>query len=205
MKKFFKSVFVALAIVSSGAVVTGCDEDSPLLKGNWGEILGEVLKIVLEITNPASNDTFAGTATLSMYAYNSADNTYNMDSEQKVTPIVEISVLTEDGQEDENGKLQYGYIQFTIPTAITVGDVTVSDLVFTTYYDDQSGKISPDADTYLTGGTCTYNGKTKATINAACFEGTLSETTLNLTNIYFQVGDKVFMGSFSGTAETDEQ
>ncbi len=192
MKKFFKSVFVALAIVASSTVTTSCDEDSP-----WFSVIADVLNQVLGITNADGSYTYKGTATISMYSYNSANNTYNQDSRQTVTPTVEISVVTEDGTNGE-----YGYVQFTIKTPIVVNGTSVKDVVFTTYYDHTIGKIDPDGQTYLTGGTCTYNGTAETAINAACFEGALTESQLLLSNIYFQVGDKLFMGRFNGDVET---
>ncbi len=192
MKKFFKSVFVALAIVASGAVTTSCDEDSP-----WLSAITEVLAGILGDFTGEAEQVYTGTATINMYSYSIADNTYNMDSRQSVSPTVEISVLTEDGTNGE-----HGFIQFTIKTPIVVNGTSVKDVVFTTYYDDKTGKIDPDGQTYLTGGTCTYNGTAETAINAACFEGAKSDTQILLSNIYFQVGDKLFMGSFRGDIKT---
>ncbi len=193
MKKFFKSVLVALAIVSSGAVVTSCDEDSP-----WLSIATGVLEEVLGITTVDDTYTYEGTINVDMYNYNSSNNTYNTDTKQTAAPTVQIDVQTEDGQNGENG-----YVQFIFKTPITVANTTLSDIVFTTYY--KEGTIDPDGGTYLTGGTCNFNG-TATEISAACFEGALNSNQLNLKNIYLQVGDKVFMAKFSGNKkETAEQ
>ncbi len=192
MKKFFKSVFVAMAIVATGAVTTSCDEDSP-----WLGAITDVLVGILGGINGDAELVYTGTATISMYNYSSTNNTYNQDSRQTVAPMVEISVVTEDGTNGE-----HGFVQFTIKTPIVVNGTSVKDVVFTTYYDDKTGKIDPDGQTYLTGGTCTYNGTAETAINAACFEGAKTDSQLLLSNIYFQVGDKLFMGSFKGDVKT---
>ncbi len=192
-----------MAIAGSGVAAIACSGSSSLLTGlkeNWPTILVEVMQTVLQVKSPSSTYSYSGTAAIEMYAFNSSNNTYNTDSKQTASPKLNIEVVTENGT---NG--QHGYIQFTIKSPITVGGVTVNDLVFTTYYDQNSGKIDPDGKSYLTGGTCTYNGKANTAINAACFEGSVNASQLQLTNIYLQVGDKVFMGKFTGTSKTVEQ
>lgn len=188
MKKTFQKTLVALALLGSGSLVTSCSEDSPWLSG-----LVNVISNVLGITNADNTYQFQGTGNLTMYAYNISNNTYNPETARSVNPTLTINVQTEAAASaNENG-----YIQFTISTPFGVDGTNIQNLVFTTYLKD--GKIDPDGGTYLTGGTCTYNGTANTAINAACFEGTITDSQLKLTNIYFQVGDKLFKGTFTGS------
>lgn len=187
MQKTFKKSLIALILLGSGTVVTSCSEDSPWLSG-----LVDVISNILGITNADNSYQFQGTGNLTMYSYNVSNNTYNPETGRSVNPTLTINVQTEAAASSSEN----GYIQFTIPTPFSVNGTNIRDLVFTTYLKD--GKIDPDGGTYLTGGTCTYNGTASTAINAACFEGTITDSQLKLTRIYFQVGDKLFMGTFNG-------
>ncbi len=186
MKKIAKKVCVCFCALSMGLLTTGCDENSPWLSGITG-ILSELLGIT-----STGGVTYTGNATINMYTYNSTNNTYNTSSKQTVNTALNVVATTE---QQADGTM---VVQVQIPTSFSVGGVTVSDFSFVTYC-NANGVIDPDGPSYLTGGTCTYNG-TAADINAACIQGSYSSTTLNLTNIYFQVGDKLFTGKFNGSA-----
>ncbi len=191
MKKIFKKFCVCLCVLGMGGMMTGCDENSP-----WLSIFTEVLQGMLGVTDADATAVYEGNVAFTMYNYNAANNTYNKESAQTAKSTLQVKVLTEEGKNSENG-----YVQFTFNTPVVVGGITLKDLTFTTYYKD--GVISPEKDTYLTGGTCTYNGVAGTDISAACFEGALSTSQLRLTRIYIQVADKLFMGTFDGAAVTD--
>ncbi|MBQ3992945.1 MAG: hypothetical protein II645_07310 [Bacteroidaceae bacterium] len=184
MKKFFKKSIVLLCLLGTGVGMTSCDE----------ETISQIIQLLGVVLN--GNDQtyiYSGTANISMYNYNSDNNTY--DQESKV---------------EKNFQMSPSITIFTADSVVTValgemsfGNTTIKDFTFNTYY--ANGKIDPDGPNYLTGGTCTFNGTQNTAINSAAIQGTITSgesSKLNLTKIEFQVGDKYFIGTFSGTNAT---
>lgn len=185
MKKFFQPLILSIALLGTGTLATSCDSDSP-----WFSILTNVLEGMLNQSG-GTTQAYSGTGTLAMYDYNTGNNTYNpnskVESQLDLKPTLTVSVSD-------------SVVTVTLG-ALTLGGTTVTDFTFNTYcWDNQ---IDPKGPTYLTGATCTYNGKANTAVNAACIQGAYTAEKLNLTNIYFQVEGKVFMGSFSGAAVTN--
>lgn len=180
MKKLFKrKAAVLAAIISMSTALVSCDGAA------WAEIL---LPVLSELLNPGGYKTtmqFSGTANMELYNYNSANNTYDKDSRQtaKVSTVASISY------NDSICQIKM--------TDLTVGAQKVSNLDFVTYFDPATMTISPNGD-YLTGGLCTFNGKVNTSLDAACFTGKITNQTLNLSTIYFTIGNKLFKGTFQG-------
>ena len=129
---------------------------------------------------------FSGTANMEMYNYNTSNNTYDKDSRQtaKVSAVASISY------NDTICQIKM--------TDLSVGTQKVSNVDFVTYFESATNTISPNED-YLTGGICTFNGTANTALDAACFTGKITNQTLNLTTIYFTIGNKLFKGTFQGT------
>ena len=181
MKKYFKTLAMCLAILASGTVMTSCTgEDS------WFRSILNIIENVLGVTGTGSTYNYQGTAIISMYDYNENNNTYNQDSQVKKTMSM---VATVDVYESDGAVIvRLGDMNFN--------GTTVNDFSFTTYW--QEGQIDPEGPSYLTGGTCTYNGKKETEIAATAIKGNYGSSNLKLETIYFQVGNKLFMGSFEG-------
>ena len=182
MKRLFKRTSVILAaIVSLSAALVSCDGAA------WAEILLPVISELLKPTNGYQNTIqFSGTANLEMYNYNTSNNTYDKDSRQtaKVSTVASISY------NDSICQIQM--------TDLSVGTQKVSNVDFVTYFESTTNTISPNED-YLTGGICTFNGTANTALDAACFTGKITNQNLNLTTIYFTIGNKLFKGTFQGT------
>lgn len=185
MKKLFHSLALSIALLGTGTMVASCDSDSP-----WFSVITTVLEGMLGQSG-GTTQTYSGTGTLAMYDYNTSNNTYNSSSKVERTLSMQptITVSTSDS-----------VVTVTLST-IALDGTTVADFTFNTYCWDN--RIDPKGPTYLTGATCTYNGTANTEVSAASIQGTYTAERLNLTNIYFQVGGKVFMGSFTGSIVTD--
>jgi len=188
MKKNFKSVILALAVLLAGGVTTSCDSEN-----SWLSSIVNIVQNVLGITGTGTAYTYQGTATMAMYNYNASNNTYDQDSKYGISITMEASIDVYEG--DSAVIVKLGDMNFN--------GTTVADFQFTTYWAE--GKIDPEGPSYLTGATCTYNGTANTEANAAAIMGTYGETSLSLQTIYFQVGDKLFMGTFSGTREPESE
>lgn len=188
-----KKIFAPVIGLCMGFGLTSCDTES---LAQWLPILMQVGQGLLT-GNGQSDDSyvFNGTANLSMYNYNASANTYDQDSRisKNVSTTATVTV--------------YAYEDtpcVTITFAdMSVGNLIVKDFSFTTYYNYETGVIDAEGPSYLTGGTCTVNG-VKKEIPAAALKGAITQNgntyTLKLTDIYFQVDDKVFTGSsYQGT------
>ncbi len=138
--------------------------------------------------------TYSGSCSFAMYSYDADNNTYNKDSKQSVSDSMQVGIAIEEQHEG------YSYIQVQLLRPIAVDTISVSEISFVTYAQD--GKIDPDGSTYLDGGTCTLNGRSEADVPTACVEGFYTDSTLTLSNIYFQVGKWLFTGSFTGLVLT---
>ena len=179
MKRLFKRTSVILAaIVSLSAALVSCDGAA------WVEALLPVISALLKPTGNAIQ--FSGTANMEMYNYNTSNNTYDKDSRQteKVSTVASISY------NDSICQIQM--------TDLSVGTQKVSNVDFVTYFESTTNTISPNED-YLTGGICTFNGTANTALDAACFSGKITNQNLNLTTIYFTIGNKLFKGTFQGT------
>ena len=185
MRKTLKTIALCLAIMGSGIVVTSCDEEN-----SWFSSIINVLQNVLGITGTGSTYTYAGTLSISMYDYNATNNTYDQDS--RVAKTFQTGAVVDVYESDGAVIVKLGDMNFN--------GTTVADFQFTTYWEE--GKIDPEGPNYLTGGTCTYNGTQDTECAATAIQGTYGDQ-LSLTTIYFQVGDKLFMGTFSGTIEAE--
>ncbi len=178
-----------LAIVASCTMLTGC---------NVEDILGIVLDVVPEVLKGWTGQTdgqaltYQGTMTISMYDYDEAKNSYDPNSKRTQTVTnMQIEVVTEAGSEGHD------FIQFAFKTPFSVSGTSVKDYQFVTYCNLQNGDIDPDGETYLTGATANVNGST-VEVGSSCFDGTIDINALKLSKVYFQVGNKLFMGTFQG-------
>lgn len=181
MKRLLKCKSVILAVVVSiSTTLASCDGSA------WAEIL---LPVISELLKPGGYETtmqFSGTANMEMYNYNTGNNTYDKDSRQtaKVSAVASISY------NDTICQIKM--------TDLSVGTQKVSNVDFVTYFESATNTISPNED-YLTGGICTFNGTANTALDAACFTGKITNQALNLTTIYFTIGNKLFKGTFQGT------
>ncbi len=169
---------VAILFAASGLV--SCDGST------WAQIL---LPVISELLNPGDyNSTlqFSGTARMEMYNYNSEKNTFDKDSRKTADVSTIITVAYNDS------------ICQVKATDLSVGGQQVKQLDFATYFDPTTQTIGPEEE-YLTGGICTFNGTANTALDAACFSGKITNQTLNLTTIYFTIGNKLFKGTFQGT------
>ena len=187
-----KKIFAPVLALCMGFGFTSCDTDS----------LVQWLSLGLQVSQGLfggqgqGDDAyiFQGTANMSLYAYNEKANTYDPESEVKKN-ISTTATVTVYAQEETP------CVTITFDD-MSIGNSNVKNFSFTTYYDYNTGTIDAQGPSYLTGGTCTLNGVQKE-IPASALKGKIEQTstgfTIRLTDIYFQIGDKLFKGTYSGT------
>ncbi len=190
MRKTIHSLLLVLCVVSTGMVFTSCGEGS-----SWLSSIGSALSGLFGLSDIGATTIYTGTASLSMYNYNAANNTYNQDSRLPVNLVMQVGLTVEEQAEG------YDYVQVQFLGPVGVDSTTVDDFSFVTYC--QEGTIDPSGGTYLTGGTCTFNHQAETDVTTACIEGQYTSSSLTLSKIYFQIGDKLFIGKFDGTVDAD--
>ncbi len=194
-KKDLQSAFRTLP-AGLRASLTSCDSETIT------NILTNLLYVVL--SGNGDTYTYSGTADFVMYDLNS-EHAYLPDTKQTAKANINVEVTP-----DAKG----GTVTIALGD-LTIGSTKIQHYSFTTYY--KEGVIDPtdmspedlaeDGRHYLTGGSCTLNGK-PVEANSSSIQGTITggqNSRLDLTYIYFEVGGKMCKGTFSGTNATFQE
>lgn len=169
-----------VAILALSLGTSSCDNAS-----SWAQWILPILSEILGTGNYENTLYYEGKAHMEAYAYNGTNNTFDRDSRQEGTTDCVVTFSYNDS-----------ICQVKVDH-ISVGGDQVKSLDFATYFDPLTFTISPNKD-YLTGGTCTFNGKAGTALDAACFQGRVFNGKMQLSTIYFTIGGRLFTGTFEG-------